>query len=563
MIRGSLAIATIFAAQATTVEFSSFIRQKLSNQISASLEDSLVTDGAFIISNAIDSTLITELSQGLSECSTEHDVSVPDLFSSMMVDGTLRTTFASRSNDPFFDCIPLTRELATLYKERTQKIGIAVAGFLDGLLAGRGYAEQLSKFVQDPSSDSLDHFHVYTPSSTMSDKSSELSVSVPFHVDMGLFLLLTPAIWTDQGSGHSLDSDLIIKRKDGTTFQIHHQDSSSNIVLLGSGINNWLYPGSSIRAAVHAVIPISSKNGEQRVVLGRMFLLPMNHISGNGITFEEFFKSPLRDQSSSDTTWRRLSEAQCEAGAKYCWMSCMPDLDCGGPESVCKDVTTGIICPDNACDENCKLVCPVIPTTLTPSPLNIGTSLSSSDSSATASSVVVGTKSASTPKSTETLFCRGATSMVMTGFESVGSTNAHCIILFFRPWLLDTAWKFAIGCVGIFALGMFVEAAILMRRKVTKSKRYRNKNVKEAIVIALFAINVTLGYLCMLAAMTFNVEIFFSAVMGLALGHLVFANSKEAVRETADPCCVTTEGNSQVSTGLRNSTGACCCEPAS
>ena len=79
-------------------------------------------------------------------------------------------------------------------------------------------------------------------------------------------------------------------------------------------------------------------------------------------------------------------------------------------------------------------------------------------------------------------------------------------------------------------------------------------------MISLFAFNITLGYLCMLAAMTFNVEIFISTVMGLALGHLVFANSREPVRESADACCVTSESRGEVVTSLRNSTGACCCE---
>ena len=265
-------------------------------------------------------------------------------------------------------------------------------------------------------------------------------------------------------------------------------------------------------------------------------------------------------------------------------MNCMKLPDCGGDEAVCKDPSDNHLCGPNECNTKCKLMCPERPAVLiTPAPVQrtvappvpvvpVGRRNSESPQSTvspTSEPVTVEPKDASPSGMTamgggvvndEKPFCYGATSMVMSGFESVGTEDANCIILFFRPWILDTPLKFAFGCIGVFLLGLFIEAAIKFRRQVTNEAKFDRAWVREAAVVSLFALNVALGYMAMLAAMTFNVEIFLSTVMGIAIGHLLFGNSKQPVRETADPCCVTTEANPEVRTGLRNSTGACCCE---
>ena len=48
---------------------------------------------------------------------------------------------------------------------------------------------------------------------------------------------------------------------------------------------------------------------------------------------------------------------------------------------------------------------------------------------------------------------------------------------------------------------------------------------------------VTLGYFLMLAAMTYQGEIFIAVIVGLTVGHVTF-NLKQPVGESVDACCV-------------------------
>lgn len=448
-----------------------------------------------------------------------------------------------------------------------------IAKFLDQFIEGQqteinsSVQPELSEYVSGRGSESLDHFHVYSSQVNVAEATED--ASVPFHTDMGLFLVLTPGIWVGS-SGSRLDSaDLVIRRADGTDYEVSAPEDSV-VIIIGSGLVDWQYPAIDLRAGVHAVRPISSGVNESRVVLGRMFLPSMEAVSASGVVFSDFFHKPIRGPEPTSPVamqWRRLSEVRCGTGKKYCWMNCMPEPDCEGYESICMDPTTNKLCGPTECNTQCKLVCPP-KTTTTPAPTTRSTAGASGAVSQGNEPEIKGAdpekprtiiKAAALP--TEPLFCQGATSMVMSGFESVGSDDANCIILFFKPWLLDTPIKFAFGCIGVFLLGMMIEGTIRLRRFASASVRFPQPWIKEFAVTSLFGLNVALGYLAMLAAMTFNVEIFISTVMGLAIGHLAFANSKTPVRESADPCCVTAETEPQAQTSLRNSTGACCCEP--
>merc|ERR1712037_942665 len=59
---------------------------------------------------------------------------------------------------------------------------------------------------------------------------------------------------------------------------------------------------------------------------------------------------------------------------------------------------------------------------------------------------------------------------------------------------------------------------------------------RRAAIIFLFALNIASGYLAMLVAMTYSVELFICMVVGLVAGHAFF-NSEAPVGESVDPCC--------------------------
>ena len=59
--------------------------------------------------------------------------------------------------------------------------------------------------------------------------------------------------------------------------------------------------------------------------------------------------------------------------------------------------------------------------------------------------------------------------------------------------------------------------------------------VKIALTL-LYAVNVAISYLLMLAVMTYNVGYFFAIVVGLAAGYFAFFNSASPTA-TSDVCC--------------------------
>merc|ERR1719500_411390 len=59
---------------------------------------------------------------------------------------------------------------------------------------------------------------------------------------------------------------------------------------------------------------------------------------------------------------------------------------------------------------------------------------------------------------------------------------------------------------------------------------------RRASIVFLFALNIGSGYLAMLVAMTYSVELFICMVVGLVVGHAIF-NTEAAVGESVDPCC--------------------------
>merc|ERR1712112_234458 len=126
----------------------------------------------------------------------------------------------------------------------------------------------------------------------------------------------------------------------------------------------------------------------------------------------------------------------------------------------------------------------------------------------------------------------------MDGFTTSGESVNECVILLFKSWVLDTKTKFVIACFGVLLLGIAIEGMLCLRREIQSRKILLliRGLTRRACIISLFALNIASGYLAMLVAMTYSVELFVCMVVGLVAGHAFF-NSEAPVGESVDPCC--------------------------
>jgi hypothetical protein len=82
-------------------------------------------------------------------------------------------------------------------------------------------------------------------------------------------------------------------------------------------------------------------------------------------------------------------------------------------------------------------------------------------------------------------------------------------------------------------------------------------------ILICFGLNLFLGYLAMLVAMTYSVELFLCVLVGIVAGHAVF-NLGTPVGETIDPCCASQNVAKEEKTSapgivpLQNGGGDCC-----
>ena len=125
-------------------------------------------------------------------------------------------------------------------------------------------------------------------------------------------------------------------------------------------------------------------------------------------------------------------------------------------------------------------------------------------------------------------FCSGSgMAMYMNGFASAFGKNT-CLTLYIDAFTLDTAVKFIVACLGVLALGILAEALVAFRRSRAE------KGVAGRCEAAMgYGLQLALGYFLMLAAMTYAVELFISAITGVAIGHALFRTDRAA----APPCC--------------------------
>jgi len=166
------------------------------------------------------------------------------------------------------------------------------------------------------------------------------------------------------------------------------------------------------------------------------------------------------------------------------------------------------------------------------------------------------------------MMSNGTMTMQMSFYASASAT------ILFEPWAVST-WQGMLGsCVAVFVMAVLYEGLKTLRlwlvevalARATASEsvvsldsattsdqdnlpitvapprcgcHWTRRRIQTAFHILqafLHLIQVTLGYLLMLVAMTFNVYLFISIVIGAAIGYLLFSYRRPIVVDSNESC---------------------------
>lgn len=428
-----------------------------------------------------------------------------------------------------------------------------------------GTYSTLKSVVQ--SANHLEHFHHYSKEiGTQTTNEDDDSPSLDWHTDAGLFLAFIPA-WDCHSSGEQLDASFWVKLPGGQQVQAKF-DPGTVVIMMGVGVEHWIYNAFGLRATRHAV---RMNNGDARTWYGMMHLVPDNAVIQELPTRQTFgeMKTNMRllaerqqvygDINAVDTrgvaigcgpAWdddlilavtiglsaepaisetpmrRRLQHVQDASACNnatnfFCWMQCLEIPNYRQAESYV--------------DEGYSLYC-LDPGILARTGNQVSKAMSPCQGQVHNSNCMgIWHPTApgipgqdvlynETATGADDVYCYGGTSMYMDGFHWIHDTT--CVIYLFPQWVLSTQGKFAAACFGTLIFGIVVEYVISRRRdSVTglSAGYYR-----LAASAGFYGLQLTMGYVIMLVVMTYSIPLFLCCVMGLVGGHVLF-NAKDAL----------------------------------
>jgi Ctr copper transporter family len=129
--------------------------------------------------------------------------------------------------------------------------------------------------------------------------------------------------------------------------------------------------------------------------------------------------------------------------------------------------------------------------------------------------------------------------MYMDGFRFSLSTSEKnpCLNLYFPSWTLNTRSKFLWAMLGVVLLGIVTEGVSKLR--YTLSRRLTGMT-KRWIMSLLHGVQALVGYILMLATMTFSVELLACVILGLGTGFAIFYDDDDDNHVTTNPVGVLT-----------------------
>ena len=375
-----------------------------------------------------------------------------------LADGSTRRTAATSTGD-YPDCLT---ESAKVVSSAYDSVQILVSKMIETIGGGGGISYEDDGIpIPLQSAPHKDHIHVYEKSSSeVRDNHHQHKAMgeylVPYHVDNGIFLLITP--FPNHGMSLKMSDESVISTDD--------VDRGSIIVLFGLGLTDWLLQNDKIAASEFHPVPHAVpalRTLRHRSVFARMVVAPATATPVGGgegsLTFDEvFMRRSLNESgydsqvcstdlpgSSSDGSWREAMDAMCDEGEAYCWMGCRTlPAACPTPDqATCFSKKNNLTCSTEPngkpMDPACKWEC-----------------LPSSDNVYRVSE-----------------YCNGKMDMLMLGFDVSGKKENPCIVLFVEEWTLDTPVKFWFACLGVMCLGFSIEALIALRRTISRRRSWR------------------------------------------------------------------------------------------
>ena len=217
-----------------------------------------------------------------------------------MDDGSERITVARdtlAATGAFPDCVKLEAEIVGEAFDRVDK--------LFSQMMRQQFGENLDVVEEERNEtkawedfDSKTHLHVYRRSNKVSSK----VMALPYHTDNGMYVLLTPS--------SVLPLRTIDRRGEVSLLD---SDSSSVILILGTGLTSWLMPDSGLYAAPHGLPALATiLSSTPRTVMARMRVAPpaslpssfATHSRTSKATFWTHFSAPFETETGS--TLRRL-----------------------------------------------------------------------------------------------------------------------------------------------------------------------------------------------------------------------------------------------------------------
>lgn len=499
-------------------------------------------------------------------------------------DGATRATIAAKTSERLRFSIDsecgdggAVRGDLEIMREGADVVGRATLRRLDAAFhnATRGFYERSAA-----SDASLDHFHAYGVSGTKSrahdEGASAEEVTVAkedahgkhAHTDVGVAIIMTPALLAGEEPGARGSRGLFIGDIEPDV------PDDGLIVMLGEAARAWA-PGLSEEMRALLKVPTHAmKLVGERAWFGRMVLPetstthPMREHAG--LTFGTWhdgaihaaIRSRENNRDDDDDKWasaacaapkisahafdsspvsskrRRIlaDDNSCDAGYIYCWLSCLEAPSECSSTAQCIDQTSGAewTGDDDGHCSACAATCPA------------------------------------TSSTTRTGYCNTdipPTTMFMDGFSlNGGGSNAPCVALLFKSWSLHTPALMALGFLATFIMGASIEALASVRRKLQSPGFCNCHNIappkSRAYCVALYSMQVTIGYLLMLVSMTYHFVLFSAVILGLVFGHVAFGAAAPVTATTTACCAFASPSDKQDCAGCApdaNGARASCC----